>query len=311
MKPMNCPHHTQIFDRKMHSYREMPQRMANTTMCYRDEQTGELHGLSRLRAFTQDDAHVFCREIQVKEEALKIWDIVEAFYGAFGFQLKIRLSTHDLEHMEKYLGDVSVWEKSVSELENMLKERGAEYFVGVGEAAFYGPKIDFMTHDSIGREWQVATIQIDRNLPERFDLNCVNEDGEQERVVMIHAAIMGSIERFLSILIEHLAGAFPFWLAPEQLRLVPVSDSFIPFANEQKEKLEEIGIRVTIDSSSEKVGKKIREAAIAKVPWTVVIGQKEVEGGDFKVNVFGQEEDVIIQASEFLARVAEQNQIPE
>lgn len=311
MKPMNCPHHTQIFDRKQHSYREMPQRLANTTMCYRDEQTGELHGLSRLRSFTQDDAHVFCRESQVKEEAMKIWDIIETFYGAFGFSLRLRLSTHDPNNMEKYLGGLDLWDKSVSGLKEMLDERGAEYFLGVGEAAFYGPKIDFITKDSIGREWQVATIQLDRNLPERFNLSCVNEAGEPERIVMIHAAIMGAIERFLSVMIEHTAGAFPFWLAPVQIVLATVSQDYIPFAKELEEKLRTAGVRVELDASHEKLGRKIRDAAKNKVPWTIVIGAQEAEGGDFKVNVFGQEEDLLISAGELIDRAKQESRFPE
>ncbi len=310
MKPMNCPHHTQIFDRKSHSYREMPQRLANTTMCYRDEQTGELHGLSRLRSFTQDDAHVFCRESQVKEEAMKIWDIIETFYGAFGFKLRLRLSTHDPEHMEKYLGGLDVWEKSVSGLKEMLVERGADYFMGVGEAAFYGPKIDFITKDSIGREWQVATIQVDRLQPERFNLTCVNEAGEKERVVMIHAAIMGSIERFLSNLLEHTAGAFPFWLAPEQIRLVSVGQDHIGFVEALQVKLTQAGIRTDIDVSSDKVGKKIRDAATSKIPWTIVVGAKEVEGGNYKINVFGQEEDLMISANDLIDRAQQASKLP-
>jgi len=311
MKPMNCPHHTQIFDRKQHSYREMPQRLANTTMCYRDEQTGELHGLSRLRSFTQDDAHVFCRESQVKEEAMKIWDIIETFYGAFGFSLRLRLSTHDPNNMEKYLGGLDLWDKSVSGLKEMLDERGAEYFLGVGEAAFYGPKIDFITKDSIGREWQVATIQLDRNLPERFNLSCVNEAGEPERIVMIHAAIMGAIERFLSVMIEHTAGAFPFWLAPVQIVLATVSQDYIAFAKELEEKLRTAGVRVELDASHEKLGRKIRDAAKNKVPWTIVIGAQEADGGDFKVNVFGQEEDLLIEAGELIDRAKQESQFPE
>ena len=288
----------------------MPQRFANTTMCYRDEQTGELHGLSRLRSFYSGRCSCFCRESQFTEEAFKVWDIIEAFYGAFGFLLKLRLSTHDPAHMEKYLGSIERWEMSVSGLEAMLKERGAEYVVGVGEAAFYGPKIDFIAKDSIGREWQVATIQADRNLPERFDLTCVNEAGEQERIVMIHAAIMGSIERFLSILIEHYAGALPFWLAPVQIRLATVSEVFAPFAETLRAQLVEAGLRVELDVSDEKVGKKVRNAATMKIPWTIVIGAKEVEGGDFKVNVFGQEEDLMIPAAELIARSLSESQLP-
>jgi threonyl-tRNA synthetase len=230
MKPMNCPHHTQIYARKRWSYRDLPQRYANTTMVYRDEQTGELQGLSRVRSITQDDAHVFCRQSQAKEEAFKVWDIIQEFYGEFGFELKLRLSIHDASNMAAYKGDLASWEATVAEFESWLKEKGADYYIAPGEAAFYGPKIDFIAKDSIGREWQVATIQVDKNMPESFDLFCINESGEEERIVMIHAAIMGSIERFLSILIEHVGGAFPFWLAPEQIRLIPVGGDHVAFA---------------------------------------------------------------------------------
>ena len=224
MKPMNCPHHTQIYARKAWSYRELPQRYANTTTCYRDEQSGELSGLSRVRAFAQDDAHVFCRMSDAKNEFLKIWDIVENFYKTFGFDLKVRISKHDPEHPEKYLGDKDSWAFAEKMLTDIALEKKVETFDGIGEAAFYGPKLDFMANDAIGRQWQVATIQLDMNQPERFDLTCTNEKGEKERIVMIHAAIMGSIERFLSILIEHVAGAFPVWLSPVQVTIVPVSE---------------------------------------------------------------------------------------
>src|SRR3989344_1645025 len=220
MKPMNCPHHTQIYARKIWSYRDLPQRYENTTMCYRDEQTGELSGLSRVRAITQDDAHVFCRPSQVKEEIFKIWDIISEFYGKFGFELSIRLSLHDPKHPEKYLGTEKLWKESESELRELVGARGIRAEEAPGEAALYGPKIDFMGKDALGRMHQVATIQLDMNLPERFDLFCINEKGERERVVMIHAAIMGSIERFLSVIIEHFAGAFPFWLSPVQVQIL-------------------------------------------------------------------------------------------
>ncbi len=225
MKPMNCPHHTQIYARKLWSYKELPQRYANTTTCYRDEQSGELSGLSRVRAFAQDDAHVFCRMSQVKEEFLKIWDIIHEFYGVFGFELKVRLSLHDPKTPEKYLGGKENWDIAENMLREIIKEKKVKAIDGVGEAAFYGPKLDFMAKDSIGREWQVATIQLDMNMPERFDLVCVNEKGERERIVMIHAAIMGSIERFLSILIEHTSGNFPLWLSPVQVKIAPVKES--------------------------------------------------------------------------------------
>jgi len=277
MKPMNCPHHTQIFARRPFSYREMPQRYANTTMCYRDEQTGELNGLSRVRSFTQDDAHVFARYDQFEEEALHIWDIVDAFYGALNFDLKLRLSLSDPEEPEKYLGDRKIWDKAEAALRQMAKDRGVEYEEALGEAAFYGPKLDFMGYDSLGREWQVATIQMDMNMPERFDLYCINEAGEKERVVMIHAAIMGSIERFLSILIEHFAGDFPLWLAPTQIKVLPISDRHLDYSLQVVEELEAAGLRVELDDSSERLNKKIRNAQLEKVPYMLIIGDDEVE----------------------------------
>ena len=311
MKPMNCPHHTQIFDRKMHSYRDMPQRFANTTMVYRDEQTGELHGLSRVRSITQDDAHVFCRQGQVKEEMLKIWDIIETFYKGCGFgELAVRLSFHDPEHPEKYLGTPETWQQSEDALRDLAKARGVEAVEEPGEAAFYGPKIDFVTKDSLGREWQVATIQLDMNMPERFDLTCINEEGSPERIVMIHAAIMGSLERFLSNYIEHTAGVFPFWLAPVQVRLATVSQEQVEAATRIQAELVEAGVRAELDDSDERLGKKIRNAAMEKIPWTIVIGGKEAEGGDFKVNVFGQEEDLVISADELVARAAADSKFP-
>jgi len=311
MKPMNCPHHTQIYARRLWSYRDLPQRYANTTMCYRDEQSGELAGLSRLRGFTQDDAHVFCRISQAKEEIQKIWEIVHAFYNAFNLPLRLRLSLRDPAHPEKYLGDQSHWDQAEQILKEIAQENKTDYMEAPGEAAFYAPKLDFLAKDSIGREWQVATIQLDVNMPDRFDLTCVNETGEHERIVMIHAAIMGAIERFLAILIEHTAGAFPFWLAPVQLRLATVSDEFVPFAKSLKTKLAEADIRVDLDDSNEKVGKKIRNSATHKIPWTIVIGQKEVEGGDFKVNVFGQEEDLMIPANDLVERAKQISQFPQ
>lgn len=285
MKPMNCPHHTQIFARKPHSYREMPVRYANTTMCYRDEQTGELAGLSRVRAFAQDDAHVFCRTSQIKDEVNAIWDIVEQFYKTVGFsELTIRLSRRDPDQPEKYLGNPEDWNKAEDALREIITSHDKEYVDGVGEAAFYGPKIDFIARDAIGRQWQVATIQLDFNQPERFDLFCINEKGEEERVTMIHAAIMGSIDRFLSILIEHHAGAFPAWLSPVQVTIIPVSDKFNAYATEHVlEPLLGYGIRAELDDANESVGKKIRNATKQKVPYILVIGEKEIESGHVAV----------------------------
>jgi len=290
MKPMNCPHHTQIYARRAWSYRELPQRYANTTMCYRDEQSGELAGLSRARSFTQDDAHVFCRMGQVREEFLKVWDIVHAFYGTFGFQLRVRLSLHDPAKPDAYLGDAARWKEAEEILRNIITEKGGDWYEGVGEAAFYGPKLDFMAKDSLGRSWQVATIQLDMNMPERFDLTCKNEAGEDERIVMIHAAIMGSIERFLSIAIEHFAGAFPLWLAPEQIRIASVAEAHIPAARALADHLRGAGLRVGVDSTNESVGKKIRAAELIKVPYSVVVGDKEAAGQPLQVRIHGQKE---------------------
>lgn len=309
MKPMNCPHHTQIFDRRPHSYREMPQRYANTTMVYRDEQTGELAGLSRVRSITQDDAHVFCRPSQVKEEMNHIWNIVHEFYGAFGFELDVRLSLHDPEHPEKYLGSPETWEFAESQMRELIQEHGVDFVEAPGEAAFYGPKIDFMGRDAIGREWQVATIQLDMNMPERFDLNCINESGEEERVVMIHAAIMGAIERFLSVLIEHYAGAFPAWLAPVQAAIIPITADQSEYAQKLAQELRDHGIRVEVRDEAETMQNRIRKAEQEKVPYMLVIGGKEQtrheEGERFisAVRARGNNSLGVLSAQELLERI--------
>lgn len=302
MKPMNCPHHTQIFDRKPHSYREMPQRYAETTMVYRDEQSGELGGLTRVLSITQDDAHVFCRHSQVKEEFLKIWDIVDAFYQTFGFKLRVRLSFRDPAAPEKYLGTAEIWDKAEGELRAMAEERGADFFEGPGEAALYGPKLDFMGTNAAGREWQVATIQLDMNIPERFDLTCINEKGEKERIVMIHAAIAGSLERSAAILIEHFDGMFPLWLSPEQIVILPVSEKQNDYAKELHAKLKESGIRSVLDSANESLGKKIRNAKQSKVPYFVVVGDKEMESGKLPLeNRAGEKSE--LRADEIVAKL--------
>lgn len=279
IKPMNCPHHTQLFDRKPHSYREMPQRYAETTMVYRDEQSGELGGLTRVLSITQDDAHVFCRTMQVREEFLKIWDIVDAFYKKFGFTLRVRLSFRDPATPEKYIGTPAIWDKAEAELRSIAEERGANTIEGPGEAALYGPKLDFMAANAAGREWQVATIQLDMNIPERFDLNCINEQGQKERIVMIHAAISGSIERCIAILLEHLDGVLPLWLAPVQATILPIGEAHLAFAKETFEQLRAAGVRAEFDDSNESLGKKIRAAKTHKVPYLLVIGDAEVAAG--------------------------------
>lgn len=308
MKPMNCPHHTQIYARKEWSYRELPQRYANTTTVYRDEQTGELHGLSRVRALTQDDAHVFCRESQVKEEFLNIWDIIDRFYKSVGFgELQVRLSLHDPENFEAYLGSPELWQRAEGAIREIAQERGVDFVEEQGEAAFYGPKVDFTTKDSIGRVWQVATIQLDINMPERFNLTCVNEAGESERIVMIHAAIMGSFERFFSVLIEHHAGAFPLWLMPTQVMILPVStEKHLDGAREMAAEFMAAGIRVSVDDADETIGKKIRRSAKAKIPYVLVVGEKELGGEDLQVRVRGKEEQESISKDAFIARVVEE-----
>jgi threonyl-tRNA synthetase len=290
MKPMNCPHHTQIYNRRQWSYRELPQRYASTTKVYRDEQSGELAGLSRVLAITQDDAHVFCRPSQAIEEMGKIWDIIKEFYGTFGFtDLIVRLSLRDPKHPEKYLGTDAVWkdaEGKLRELVELFKKKEAAGMIvteGEGEAAFYGPKIDFMGKDAIGRMHQVATIQLDFNQPERFDLFCINEKGEHERIVMIHAAIMGSIERFLSVAIEHFAGAFPTWLAPVQVAVIPVSDKFSAYGEKVRDALRENSIRVELGAADESLGKRIRAAEMMKIPYVLVVGEKEEKDGGVAV----------------------------
>lgn len=303
MKPMNCPHHTQIYNHLKRSYRDLPQRYANTTMVYRDEQTGELSGLSRVRCITQDDAHVFCRKSQIKEEIYKIWDVVERFYAAAGFELKLRVSLHDPSHMEKYLGSEDSWKDAESILIDTAKSKGIEYFEASGEAAFYGPKLDFMSRDSLGREWQLATIQLDYNMPERFDLTCINEEGKDERVVMIHAAIMGSIERYLSILIEHFAGAFPVWLSPVQIKVIPVSDKVLDYATAVNRHLQDVVLRTELDDRNEKLGAKIRDAQIQKIPYMIIIGQKEQESGNISLRLRDERDLGQMNIGEFIQTV--------
>jgi len=303
MKPMNCPHHTQIFARKAWSYRELPQRYANTTACYRDEQSGELAGLSRVRAFAQDDAHVFCRMDQTKEEFLKIWDIIHNFYKVFGFNLQVRLSTHDPEKMEKYLGEEENWEKAENILREIIKEKNVEAINGVGEAAFYGPKLDFMAKDSLGREWQVATIQLDMNMPERFDLSCTNEKGAKERIVMLHAAIMGSIERFMSVLIEHTAGNFPTWLSPIQVAIIPVRENHIEEAKKLFDMFSQASIRTEIFEGNDSLGKRIYQAKDMKTPFVIVLGDKEVSSGVITIENRDGIKTEGISAKDFLEKV--------
>lgn len=303
LKPMNCPCHTQIFDAVPRSYKEMPQRFAETTMVYRAEQSGELSGLTRVLSITQDDAHVFCRESQLKEEIEAIWDIVDTFYGKFGFDLKVRLSFRDPENKEKYLGTDEVWEESQQLLTDISKERGSDYFIEEGEASFYAPKLDFIANDSIGRAHQVATIQLDRMLPDRFDLSCTNEQGEKERVIMIHAAIAGSLERFIAVLIEHLSGNFPLRFAPVQLAIIPVSDVHNQYAKEVHAILQNAEFRVDLYDENESMGKKIRTAKKGKLPYFIVIGDKEVSSNTITLESRDTDKTEIMSTDDLLVKL--------
>lgn len=279
MKPMNCPHHAQIYANQLRSYRDLPQRYQETTMVYRDEQSGEVSGLSRVRSITQDDAHVFCRQAQIEGEVLALWNIIDTFYRTVDFPLEVHFARHEPEKLDTYSGNETQWQQAEAQLQKVLEQKVAKNYVDdLGEAAFYGPKIDFYGLDAIGRKHQVATIQLDFNQPEGFDLTCVNEDGEPERIVMIHCAIMGSIERFLSVLIEHFAGAFPLWLSPEQVRVLPIADRHNDTAAAVADELRTTGLRVEVDDRPESVGKKIREAETGKVPYMLILGDKEPTG---------------------------------
>lgn len=279
MKPMNCPHHTRIYASQPRSYRDLPVKYLETTTVYRDEKTGELGGLSRVRSITQDDSHVFCRQDQIETEINGLLESASELYATVGMKLRVRLSYRD--DSDAYLGSAELWQTAQEQLKNAVIANKLEYFEESGEAAFYGPKIDFMATDAIGREHQVATVQLDFVQPERFGLEYTADDGSMQQPVMIHCALLGSIERFLSVYIEHTAGRFPIWLAPEQVRVITVNqeEATVKFAEDLKQKAYEYGIRVHIDNSNESVGKKIRSAEVMKVPYSLVIGEKEIESG--------------------------------
>ncbi|HNI61172.1 MAG TPA: threonine--tRNA ligase, partial [Pseudomonadota bacterium] len=287
IKPMNCPHHTQIFACRQRSYRDLPLRFSEVTSVYRDELPGALQGLSRVRMITQDDAHVFCTPEQVQDEALRIYHIIDSFYRAFGMKLSIRLSLWDAEHPEKYLGSKEMWDSAQDQLRAVLRMRNATWVEEAGEAAFYGPKIDFTAKDALDRAWQLATIQLDFNLPNRFDLKYIGEDGQPKRPAMLHRAVLGSVERFMSVLIEHYAGAFPTWLSPLQAVVVPIADRHNEYAQQVVEKLSQVplknglgtGIRAEVDDSRESMQKKIRNAQLQKIPYMLVVGDREQEQG--------------------------------
>ncbi len=306
LKPMNCPHHTQIYACQPRSYRDLPLRYAEITKQYRDEQTGELHGLSRVRSISIDDTHIFCRPDQILEEAKGAYDIIFAFYKLFGMELEVHLSVRDQENHDKYLGGDEIWGKAEDNLKKLMKQEKCKYELDEGEAAFYGPKLDFVGRDSIGRSWQLATIQLDFNMPERFELEYTDEKGNKAQPVMLHIAIAGSLERFLSVVLEHYAGVLPLWLAPVQVRLISVGEGHIEFVQELEAELKSAGVRAEVDVSDETVGNKIRKAAGEKIPWTIVLGDKEVAGDPFKVRVFGQDDELTLKRDEIVGRIQEQ-----
>lgn len=279
LRPMNCPHHVQIYASQPRSYRDLPLKYMENAGDYRDEKTGELHGLSRVRSFTQDDSHAFVAEDQIKQVATGLVEASQEMYSVFDMNLKFRLSFRD--DGEGYLGDPALWKKAQAQIEELARENNLDYYIEEGEAAFYGPKIDFMATDAIGRQWQVATVQLDFVQPERFKLEYTDDTGATQRPVMIHCALLGSIERFLSVYIEHTAGRFPIWLAPEQVRIITVNQEIqiTDFADKISEEAKQLGLRLYVDNSNETVSKKIRNAEKAKVPYTLVIGEKEINGG--------------------------------
>jgi threonyl-tRNA synthetase len=280
LKPMNCPHHCEIFKAEPKSYRDLPMRLAEFGTVYRYEQTGELHGLTRVRGFTQDDAHIFCTVDQVKEEVGKVIDLVLYIFKTLDFHDYLaQVSLRDPNNPSKYIGSDENWEKAETAIKEVADEKGLKTVVELGEAAFYGPKLDFMVRDAIGRKWQLGTVQIDYNLPERFQLEYTGADNQKHRPVMIHRAPFGSMERFVAILIEHCAGQFPLWLTPEQVRLLPVSEKFNDYAKSVANNLKNYDIRASVDESNEKVGKKIREAELARVPYMLIIGDQEQQAG--------------------------------
>lgn len=285
IKPMNCPGGMLVYKNSMHSYRDFPLRVGELGHVHRYEASGALNGLFRVRSFTQDDAHIFMTKDQIESETILLMELIDRIYSAFNFEYRIELSTRP---EDKFIGEVSDWDESERILEEVIKKTGREYQINEGDGAFYGPKIDFQIKDSLGREWQCGTIQLDMNLPERFDLTYVDDHGDKVRPIMLHRAIYGSLERFMGILIEHYAGAFPLWLAPKQIEIIPVNNEFhLEYSEKIKEKLQNLGFRVSVDSRDEKLGYRLREAQIMKVPVQMIIGDKEVEANTINVRRYG------------------------
>ena len=291
LKPMNCPHHCEIYNAKPFSYKDLPKRYAEFGTVYRYEQSGELHGLTRVRGFTQDDAHIFCMQEQLDQEFKDVIDLSLYVLGSLGFDnFTAQVSVRDLETPEKYIGSIENWEKAEQAIINAAKEKGLDYVIEKGEAAFYGPKLDFMVKDALGRNWQLGTIQVDYNLPERFDLTYKGSDNELHRPVMIHRAPFGSMERFIALLLEHTGGNFPLWLTPEQAIILPVSEKHEKYAEKVLKSLENNEIRALLDSRNETIGKKIREAEMSKIPFMLIVGENDEKADTISVRKHGGED---------------------
>ena len=309
LKPMNCPHHCEIFKSKPRSYKELPIRFAEFGTVYRYEQSGELHGLTRVRGFTQDDAHIFCRKDQVKEEFLKVIDLVLYVFNSLGFEnFTAQISLRDKENKAKYIGEDADWDKAEAAIQEAANEKGLTTVTEYGEAAFYGPKLDFMVKDALGRSWQLGTIQVDYQLPQRFKLEYTGSDNQKHQPVMIHRAPFGSLERFIAILIEHCAGNFPLWLSPEQVIILPISEKYHDYALSLRRDLEEKDITASIDERDEKIGRKIRDAEVKKIPFMLIVGEKEAENKQVSVRRHGQGDVGTLVVEEFLKLFLEEIQ---
>lgn len=307
LKPMNCPHHCEVFARKPRSYKDLPLRIAEFGTVFRYEKSGELHGLTRVRTFTQDDAHIFVRPEQVKQEFENIIDIILKVFRIFGFEnYEAQISLHDPKDTEKYIGSEEVWAESENAIREACREKGLETHEEVGEAAFYGPKLDFMVKDAIGRRWQLGTIQVDYNLPQRFKLEYTAEDNSKQTPVMIHRAPFGSLERFTAVLIEHTAGHFPLWLIPDQVAILPISEKYNDYAREVKTFFDKAGVRALIDDRNEKIGRKIRDNELKRVPYMVVVGEKEAAEGLVSMRKQGGGEQATMTKEEFAKRICDE-----
>jgi len=301
LKPMNCPHHCEIYKTRPRSYKELPLRLAEFGTVYRYEQSGELHGLTRVRGFTQDDAHIFCRPDQVKQEFVKVIDLVLFVFNSLGFEnFTAQVSLRDPENKAKYIGEDALWEKAESAIIEATEEKGLKTTVELGEAAFYGPKLDFMVKDALGRSWQLGTIQVDYTLPQRFELEYIGADNAKHRPVMIHRAPFGSLERFVAVLIEHCGGEFPLWLSPEQVAVLPISEKYADYANKVYTELESQDFSGFIDHRDEKIGRKIRDAEVKKIPYMLIVGEKEQEEGMVSIRKHGEGDIGSMPIEEFI-----------